>query len=73
MTGVGKGLFNCFVGACLFVSDVKEGEADVSVDKIMGFCMFGAGGVFLFLSLIKKMSDEELQAAVSAMASKDTA
>lgn len=64
MTGVGKGLFNCFVGACLFVSDAKEGDSGVSLDEILGFAMFGAGGVFLFLSLVKKMSDEELLNAV---------
>jgi len=78
MTGVGKGLFNIFVGACLFVSDVKEGDGgdifeDPTVDKVMGICMFAAGGVFLFLSVVKKMSDEDLQKAVSAMAAKDTA
>ena len=66
LTGVGKGLFNLFVGGLLFISD------DSVMDKIMGFTMVGAGCVFLFLSTVKKMSDDDLHAAITGMAAKDT-
>ena len=71
MTGIGKGLFNIFVGAVLFISD-KE-ESSFSADKIMAWAMIAAGGVFLFLSMVKKMTDDELHEALGAMASKDSA
>lgn len=65
MTGAGKGLFNVFVGCCLFVSDTKgDSPGGPSIDMILGICMLAAGGVFLFLSFVKKMSDEDLRKAV---------
>lgn len=67
MTGVGKGIFNIFVGGVLFIA------GDDIMDKIMGWAMVGAGCIFLFLSIVKKMTDEDLQSAVSAMAAKDSA
>ena len=69
LTGVGKGTFNIFVGGLLFVTDAREG---FSLDTVMGIAMVAAGLVFLFLSIVKKMSDDELQAAITGMAAKDT-
>ena len=66
LTGVGKGVFNIFVGGLLFVAN------DSVMDLVMGYAMLGAGGVFLFLSVVKKMSDDDLHAAMTGMAKKDT-
>jgi hypothetical protein len=62
MTGIGKGLFNIFVGSIL----LNIGLSDSSIlNKVMGPCIMGSGFIFLFLSLFRNMSDEELQRAVS--------
>ena len=62
MTGMGKGLFNIFVGSLLFFT--KDSKYDL-LNLIMGPCIMGSGAIFLFLSLFKNMSDEELHRAVS--------
>ena len=54
LTGVGKGCFNIFVGTLLMVN------VDDVVSKIMGWVAVASGFVFLFLSKVKHMSDEEL-------------
>ena len=56
MTGSGKGLFNIFVASLLFTNE--EGWANASA--IMGIAMMVAGCIFLFLSVCKNMTDEEL-------------
>ena len=59
MTGMGKGFFNVFVGS-LLCSINKE-----LLNLIMGPCIMGSGLIFIFLSMFKNMSDDELQRAVS--------
>ena len=61
LTGLGKGIFNIFVGTLLFTnSDAGS--------KIMGWAMVASGCVFLFLSQVKKMTDEDMQRAISVYA-----
>ena len=59
MTGVGKGIFNCFVGTLLFLNE-DDGAA-----TIMGWAMIGSGCAFIFLSKVKNMSDDDMQRALS--------
>ena len=59
MTGVGKGIFNCFVGTLLFLNE------DDGMAQIMGWAMIGAGLAFIFLSKVKNMSDDDMQRALS--------
>ncbi len=63
LTGVGKGLFNIFVGTLLFLND--DG---VNPSMILGFCLIFSGLTFLFLSYCKKMTDTDLQRATSLYA-----
>ena len=58
MTGVGKGVFNMFVGTLLFLNE--EGASN-----IMGASMVASGLAFLFLSKVKNMSDDDMQRALS--------
>ena len=53
MTGVGKGIFNIFVGTLLLLN--KNGPS-----YICAYAMILSGLAFLFLSKVKKMSDEDL-------------
>ena len=53
MTGVGKGIFNAFVGTLLFMNDDTP-------SIIMGWAMIVSGLIFIFLSKVKKMSDEDM-------------
>ena len=64
MTGVGKGLFNIFVGSLLYCIPSTSAKYDL-LNIIMGPCIMGSGAIFLFLSIFKNMSDEELHRAVS--------
>ena len=66
MTGVGKGLFNVFVGTLLFLNAE-------TMSYIMGGAMIGAGAIFLFLSKVKKMSDDDLHRALSVYADQNKA
>ena len=56
MTGLGKGLFNIFVGTllCFLTSNTSV------VQYVCGYAMITAGLIFLFLSCVKNVSDEEL-------------
>ena len=58
-TGWGKGLFNIFVGILL----MNDPEKLRSI--VFGGAMIFAGLIFLFLSRVKHMADEELDRAVS--------
>ena len=58
-TGWGKGLFNIFAGILLFNDPGKLRSL------VLGGAMIFAGLIFLFLSRVKHMSDEELERAVS--------
>ena len=58
MTGVGKGLFNMFVGTLLFLNYTTS-------STIMGWAMIASGAIFLFLSKVKNMSDDDLHRALS--------
>merc|ERR1712086_714398 len=60
LTGVGKGLFNIFVGTLLFLN-----EDGFNPSMFLGFAMIASGFVFLFLSYCKKMTDTDLQRATS--------
>ena len=66
MTGIGKGLFNVFVGTLLFLN------AD-TMSYIMGGAMILSGFVFLFLSKVKNMSDDDLHRALSVYADQNKA
>ena len=53
LTGMGKGIFNIFVGLLLFINDTAATDA-------MGAAMVFSGGAFIFLSKYKNMSDDDL-------------
>ena len=61
MTARGKGFFNIFVGSMLFINTSKKNVLTI----IMGVIIMAAGLLFLFMSLCKKMSDDEVNRAVS--------
>ena len=65
LTGLGKGFFNIFCGVL-----IQSNPEDV-FSKIVGWTMVAAGCLFLFLSKVKKMSDEDLHRALSVMEHKD--
>ena len=62
MTGVGRGLFNIFVGTLLFFNGPESG---LYPGFFMGWVMMIAGGIFIFLSKYKQLSDEDINRAVS--------
>ena len=64
LTGIGKGLFNIFVGTLLFTN----GD---SLSYLIGWAIIAAGCVFLYLSMAKNMSDEDLERALSVYAEKN--
>lgn len=53
LTGIGKGFFNIFVGTLLLLN----GD---TASFLMAWAMIGSGFALLFLSKVKKMSDEDL-------------
>lgn len=55
---MGKGFFNLFVGSLMLIN--KD-----LFSIIVGCCLIGSGLLFLFLSKVKKLSDEDLQRATS--------
>ena len=59
LTGVGKGVFNIFVGTVLFL------DQDDLLFTIMGWAMILSGIIFVFLSKVKNMTDEDLDRALS--------
>ena len=61
LTGMGKGLFNMFVGSLLFVNSD-------SLMIVAGWAMIASGLIFIFLSRVKKMSDDDLNRAISLYA-----
>ena len=65
MTGVGKGCFNIFVGGIMMFNAVSGANILYS---ICGWCLIASGFIFLFLSRVKKMSDEDLERAMSVYA-----
>jgi len=58
LTGMGKGCFNLFVGSLILINDDP-------FSIIVGFSLIGSGILFVFLSKVKKLTDEELQRATS--------
>ena len=58
LTGMGKGLLNLFLGSLMLIND------DI-FSKIVASCLIGSGILFVFLSKVKKLSDEDLQRATS--------
>ena len=70
-TGMGKGVFNFFVGSLLFcIVDPRETKGDL-VNQMMGIAMMASGLIFVFLSKVKKMEDEDLVRALSVYADAD--
>ena len=61
MTGLGKGLFNIFVGTLL----LNNNSGKFGVAMILGWILFGCGAIFIFLSFCKQMTDDDLQRAMS--------
>ena len=55
---MGKGFFNLFVGSLMLINN------DL-FSIIVGCCLIGSGLLFVFLSKVKKLSDEDLQRATS--------
>lgn len=68
---MGKGTFNIFVGLLLLV-DTSDGSTKV-MDNIAGYAIIASGCIFIFLSKIKNMKDEDIHRAISVMAAKDKA
>ena len=71
-TGMGKGVFNLFVGSLLFTITSTPNQSHL-VENIMGGAMIGSGCIFIFLSKVKKMEDEDLIRALSVYADADKA
>ena len=59
LTGMGKGMFNIFIGLLLLCS------SDKALSQVMASIMLISGAVFIFLSKYRNMSDEALQRATS--------
>ena len=57
LTGIGKGVFNIFVGTLLFLN---EPDQTFSASSVLGWALILSGFIFLLLSLCKKMTDDEL-------------
>lgn len=70
-TGLGKGCFNVFVGSLLLIN-MRENQPEIS-QAIMGFSMIGSGLIFIFLSKVKKMEDDDLIRALSVYADENKA
>ena len=68
-TGLGKGVFNFFIGSLLFC--IVDPKSDHLTENIMGIAMMASGVIFLFLSKVKKMEDEDLVRALSVYAESD--
>ena len=67
MTGVGKGLFNMFTGTLLLLN------VGSTANSIMGYAMIASGLVFIFLSKVKNMSDDDMTRALSVQRSEKNA
>ena len=62
LTGVGKGTFNIFVGTLLFLDDD-------ALYTLTGWAMIASGLIFIFLSKVKNMTDDDLNRALSVYSS----
>ena len=63
MTGVGRGIFNIFVGSLLFFTD--QSTSTFTLSFFMGWFILVSGLIFLFLSKFKQLSDEDINRAIS--------
>merc|ERR1712070_1201057 len=61
LTGMGKGLFNVFIGTLLFLNDPEE----INASTFLGCAFLISGCIFMFLSKFKNMTDSDLQRATS--------
>mmetsp|Transcript_16079 Transcript_16079/g.24978 ORF Transcript_16079/g.24978 Transcript_16079/m.24978 type:complete len:139 (-) Transcript_16079:167-583(-) len=61
LTGVGKGVFNIFSGSLLFINSSTP-------FIILGWAMIASGLIFIFLSKVKNMTDDDLNRAISLYA-----
>ena len=61
LTGLGKGLFNIFVGCILFYTTASNGTAKRSITTdIAGYVCIGSGLMLLFLSRFKMISEANI-------------
>ena len=58
LTGMGKGCFNLFLGSLMLINN------DI-FSKIVAGSLLASGVLFIFLSKVKKLTDEDLQRATS--------
>ena len=72
LSGIGKGLFNIFIGTLLFLNHDSSGKTDIW-NMAMGGGLIVSGFAFIFLAKVKNMSDEDMTRALSVYADNDRA
>ena len=68
LSGLGKGVFNIFIGTLLFLN--HAGDTDI-YNMAMGSALIVSGLIFIFLSKVKNMSDADMTRALSVYADAD--
>ena len=72
LSGIGKGLFNMFIGTLLFLNHDTDGKTGIW-NMLMGGGLIASGLCFIFLAKIKNMSDDDMTRALSVYADADRA
>jgi hypothetical protein len=72
LSGIGKGVFNIFIGTLLFLNHDSSGGTGL-YNELMGGALLVSGLIFIFLSKVKNMSDEDMTRALSVYADADKA
>ena len=67
LSGIGKGVFNIFIGTLLFLNHADNGKTSI-YNTIVGSALIFSGLMFIFLSKVKNMSDEDMTRALSVYA-----
>ena len=70
LSGIGKGVFNIFIGTLLFLNHDSAGKTSI-YNQAMGAALLVSGLIFIFLSKVKNMSDEDMTRALSVYADAD--
>ena len=70
LSGIGKGVFNIFIGTLLFLNHDSAGKTDIW-NMAMGSGLMLSGLIFIFLAKVKNMSDEDMTRALSVYADSD--
>ena len=70
LSGIGKGVFNIFIGTLLFLNHDSAGKTDI-YNLMMGSALIVSGLIFIFLAKVKNMSDEDMTRALSVYADAD--